>query len=147
MGSASHGTQSPQCCSDSSTMTNVEALRAEGRWSRTAPPKKKWLLSYYVESRGSNKPLYLVARRRDYSALGESSLCRVLDVKDVAERVGRAEAERALRHLKGSLSPFPDAAFQMDCEGCHGKRSIFFFSSHFTHTHAHTHPIENSVLE
>lgn len=67
-------------------MTNVGAWGAEGRWSGAAP-QEKWLLSYYVESRGSNKTLYLVTRRRDYtsSARGESSLCRVLGVKDMEE--------------------------------------------------------------
>lgn len=68
-------------------MTNVGAWGAEGRWSGTAP-QEKWLLSYYVESRGSNKTLYLVTRRWDYSACGESSLCRVLGMKDMEEWEG-----------------------------------------------------------
>lgn len=59
--------------------------------------------------------------------------------------MGRVEAEMALRTLKGTSLPFQMQLSKWTVRAA--MASTLFFSSHFTHTHAHTHPTENSVLE
>lgn len=109
--------------------------------------------SIMLREEGSDKPSHLATRRWDSSALGESRLSSVRGGIEAMRLQSRWEGWRQkwqmltalLRYLKGSLSTFPDASFQMHGKFCDGKRSIFFSSPFHTHTQRERER-ENSML-